>query len=190
MGKQSKRLLDRAAKYIAKALESGAYTDTVGSDRFAEYVLEQIQRNQTKARPRLADEQHLLERAAKYIAKGLEKVAYTDTAGSDRFAEYILEQIHHNLAKAWLRSASRKAWREAVPRKCKDCRSRHHRPNSSVKSLKVFRRCPVTYASEVTGQPSLWNRLQRRSWRSAGAVIVGRGLCTVALDSRSAGHLG
>jgi hypothetical protein len=45
MGKQSKMLLlDRAAKYIAKGLEKGAYTDTAGTDRFAEYILEQIRR--------------------------------------------------------------------------------------------------------------------------------------------------
>jgi hypothetical protein len=76
MGKQSKMLLDRAAKYISKGLEKGAYTDTIGSDMFVEHLLEQIRRNRIKVRPRLADEKHLLDRAAKYISKGLEKGAY------------------------------------------------------------------------------------------------------------------
>jgi len=93
MGKQSKMLLDRAAKYIAKGLERGAYTDTVGSDLFAERLLEQIRLNRAKERPHAADEKHLLERAAKYIAKGLESGAYTDTVGSDLFAERLLKHL-------------------------------------------------------------------------------------------------
>jgi len=97
--KQSKRLLDRAAKYIAKGLESGAYTDTVGHDLFAERLLEQIRRHLAKARPPLADEKHLLDRAAKYIAKGLESGAYTDTVGHDLFAERLLEHVRGQLGR-------------------------------------------------------------------------------------------
>jgi hypothetical protein len=90
---QAKTLLDRSAKYIAKGLEMGAYTATVGGDLFAERLLDQIRRYRKDARPRLADAKQLLDRAAKYVGKGLEMGAYTATVGGDLFAERLLEQL-------------------------------------------------------------------------------------------------
>ena len=90
---QAKTLLDRSAKYIAKGLEMGAYTATVGGDLFAERLLDQIRRYRKDTRPRLADAKQLLDRAAKYVGKGLEMGAYAATVGGDLFAERLLEQL-------------------------------------------------------------------------------------------------
>lgn len=91
---QAKELLQQAAKYIAKGVESGVYAPTVGGNLFAERLYEQINRFAKAKAPRLADANDLLKRAGPYIAKGIEAGAYTATVGGDLFAERLLNHIY------------------------------------------------------------------------------------------------
>lgn len=93
MKAEVKALLERAAKYIAKGLEMGAYTETVGGNLFAERFLKAIRKHLTAARPLRTNTKVLLGQAAAYVAKGLEMGAYTETAGGNLFAERLLGQL-------------------------------------------------------------------------------------------------